>query len=157
MLALEQYLVIYLFSIYLIRCRDVKVLCAFLTVDFIADSILYSYFGWSVYEYLILITLFEITLLFVALQFVRDWVIKNVFIFCYIPTLLCPLFLFTLDHWITRNDFLSNILFFFCKDVGKYSNEIFLTYLLYKKSDKSLKGTYWQVFILANYVYAFVR
>lgn len=157
MLALEQYLMIYLFSIYLISCKDVKVLCTFLTVDFLLDSLLYHLFGWFVYEYLITITLIEITLLFVALQFVKGLFLKNLFIFCYVPTLLCPLFILTIDHWITRNDFLSNALFFFCKDVGKYSNEIFLTYLLYRKHEKSLKGTYWQIFILANYIYALVR
>lgn len=157
MLAIEQYLMIYLFSVYLLRCKDCKILCTFLSVDFILDSTLYSFFGWFVYEYLITITLIEITLLFVTLQFVKDWILKNLFIFCYVPTLLCPLFLLTIDHWIARNDLVSDVLYFFCKDVGKYSNEIFLTYLLYRKNEKSLKGTYWQTFILGNYLYAFVR
>lgn len=157
MLALEQYLMIYLFSIFLISCRDVKALCLFLTVDFVVDSVIYSYIGWFVYEYLIIITLIEITLLFLTLQFVKDKVLRNLFIFCYVPTLLCPLFLLSIDHWITRDDLVSDILFFFCKDVGKYSNEIFLTYLLYRKNEKTLRGTYWQIFILGNYVYAFMR
>jgi hypothetical protein len=157
LLALEQYLMIYLFSIYLINCRSVKTLCAFLTIDFILDSVLYSYIGFFVSEYLIIITLSEITLLFFTLQFVKDNILRNLFVLCYVPTLICPLFLLTIDHWIMRNDFISEILFLFCNDIGKYSNEVFLSYLLYKKNEKSLKGTYWQVFILANYVYALLR
>lgn len=157
MLAIEQYLMIYLLSIYLVGCRDVKILCTFLSVDFILDSILYHFFGWFVYEYLIIITLIEITLLFVLLQFVKGSFLRNLFIFCYVPTLLCPLFLLTIDHWITRNDLISDSLFFFCKYVGKYSNEIFLTYLLYRKHEKTHKGTFWQIFIISNYIYALVR
>lgn len=157
MLLIEQYLMIYLFSIFLVKCKDSKVLCIFLCVDFLLDAILYHYIGWYVYEYLIIITITEITLLFIFIQWVECKFLRNLFIFCYIPTLLCPFFILTIDHWIARDDIVSTILFIFCKDIGKYSNEIFLTYLLYKKKDNSPSGTYWQIFIFCNYLYAFTR
>lgn len=157
MLAVEQYLMIYLFSIYLMKCRDVKILCTFLAFDFIVDAIIYSQIGFFVFEYLIVVTLIEITFLFITIQFVKEVFLKNLFIFCYIPTLICPLFILTIGHWIARDDLLSNVLFIFCEDIGKYSNEVFLTYLLYKKKDNSLKGVYWQIFILCNYLYAMMR
>lgn len=157
MLAIEQYLVIYLISIYLIKCKDVKILCTFLSFNFILEAALYSYIGWSVYEYLILSVIIEVFLLLISFQFLKDIIMRNIFILCYVPTLLCPLFLLTIDHWITRNDFISYSFYLFCRDVGKYSNELFLTYLLYKKVDKSLKGIFWQIFVLGNYFYAIAR
>ncbi len=157
MLAIEQYLVIYLISIYLIKCKDVKILCTFLSFNFILEAALYSYIGWSVYEYLILSVIIEVFLLLISFQFLKDIIMRNIFILCYVPTLLCPLFLLTIDHWITRNDFISYSLYLFCRDIGKYSNELFLTYLLYKKVDKNLKGIFWQIFVLGNYFYAIAR
>lgn len=157
MLLAEQYLAIYLLSIFLVSKIDVKILCTFLVSDFILDSVLYSYFGYSPKEYLMMITLAEAFMLVFTLQFIRCFRLRNIFILCYIPTLLNPLFLLSIDHWITRNDSLSYALFLICSDVGKYSNEAFLTYIVYTNRDKNLKTNFWQMFIAINYITIFLR
>lgn len=157
MLLAEQYLAIYLLSIFLVSKFDVRVLCIFLVADFLLDSLLYTYFGYSPKEYLIMITVAESFMLLFSLQFIRCFKLRDIFILCYIPTVLNPLFLLSIDHWITRNDSLSYALFLFCSDVGKYSNEVFLTYIVYTNREKTLKSNFWQMFIAINYITIFLR
>lgn len=157
MLLIEQYLMIYLLAVLLLCEKDTKILCGFLSMDFLVDNFVYTYFRQSPQEYLMIITFIEIASLFLILQFLKGFRIRNLFILCYIPTILNPLFLLSIDHWITRDDLLSYYLFIFCSNVARYSNEVFLTYIIYTTRVKNLRINFWHMFVGFNYITIFFR
>lgn len=157
MLLLEQYFLIYLLGCFILKDRDIRIIFVFLSFDFLVDSILYYYLNQSYYEYLISITFTEVSCLILLIQFIKDTRIKNLFLFCFIPTILSPLFLLSIDHWITRGDEISDYLFILCLNSARYSNEILLTYVIYTTKNESNKTNFWQVFTACNYLAIFFK
>lgn len=145
---------IYFLTIFLIDQRDIKWIAGFLVTDFLLDTLLHNYIKPSVSEYLMVITLIEVTGVMLLLQKIKRKFLGYFFIFCYTSTLICPFFLLTIDHWIKRDDYVSEALFLICSEVGKYSNEALLTYLLYKFKENTPKLVFWKTFIIGNYLLA---
>ncbi len=152
MLLVEQYLIIYLLAVLLLEDKDIKVMCGYLGLYFIVDNFVYSYLKISPQEYLITISFLEILALLLITQYIKSKKTKFLFIFCYTPTLIVSLFILSIDHWISRDDLLSYVLFVFCMHVGRYSNEILLTYIVYSTRSKNLKTNFWNIFVCFNYI-----
>lgn len=151
MLLSEQYLMIYILSSILINNRDIRLISIFLVIDYLVDAIIYGFLP-SIYEYLIVISVLEVVLLFVILPFVNNIILRIVFTLCFSLTLVNPFFILTIDYFITRADCLSYYVYLFCLHSSSYANEIFITYLLTIVKDKDLKTKFWCLFVAGNYL-----
>ena len=151
MLLYEQYLLIYLLGIFLIKDTNIKIVFIILCLDYLFDTILYDLLV-SPIEYLISITFVEMILMFIGLPFVKDIRLRLVFSFAVTLTLLNPMFILAIDFFIQRDDVLSYYLYLFCKHSSAYANEILITYLLtvLKRVDK--RTNFWLTFVACNYI-----
>lgn len=151
MLLYEQYLMIYLLGLFLLRDKNLKIIFFILCLDYLFDTVFYLVFV-SPIEYLISITFVELVIMLLGIPFVQDFRVRLIFSFAIILTLMNPLFILSIDFFIQRNDNLSYYLYIFCKNSSAYANEVLITYLLaiLKRQDK--RTNFWLTFVAFNYI-----
>lgn len=151
MLIYEQYFMVYLLALLVLKDKDLKIISGFVVVDYLIDNIIYNLIL-SPVEYIISISVLEIIILVFMLPFINNTKLRAIFSFCFILTLINPYFILGIDYFITRGDDLSYYLYLFCENSSRYANELFISYLIYTLDKRDLRSNFWTTFTICNYL-----
>lgn len=151
MLIYEQYFMVYLLALLVIKNKDLKIISGFIVIDYLIDNFIYTILP-SPIEYLLSISVIEMALLIFILPFITETKLRVIFSLCFILTLVNPYFILSIDYFITRADDLSYYLYLFCKNSSRYANELFISYLIWTLDKKDMRTNFWITFTTCNYL-----
>lgn len=157
MLLAEQYLVIYLFSIFLLRNKDIKIISSYYGVSILLDAIVHYCFTLSPLEYTIVTYLIDLVLFIATVILVQNLKLK-IMISCLTLVGMIPTFtILSLSYLLTRDDYFSYLVYLFSKWVAHINNELVLYIMLHVSREQSTRYYYLFSFTMLNYLVIFFK
>lgn len=152
MLIAEQYLVIYLFSLFLITQKDLKIVSGYFGMSILLDSIIHSYFYISPIEYIIISYLSELLLFIVSILLIKDAKLKIMISILVVIGMIPTFTILSIPYLLMRDDYFSYAIYFISEWVAQVSNEVFIYIILHMGREHTTSFYYLTTFILINYL-----
>lgn len=157
MLIAEQYLVIYLFSLFLIKQKDLKILSLYFCTSILLDSIIHSYFYLSPIEYVVISYMVELILFIISILFINDVKLKIMISLFVIIGMIPTMTILSIPYLLTRDDYFSYVAYFTSKWIAQVSNEVFIYIILHLGREFTASFYYLTTFILINYLVVILK